>query len=131
MSAGVAERPGNLLRGRATVHTKGDVRGTLYFDLGPPAYFRPPPGDMALEWIESYGTALSIEGGSFLGSRSSSPTLVVRLVIGNDSFTSAPGQCLIAVRTARPEEVRGRFTCRGLRGEGKTIDARGTFSARR
>lgn len=126
---------GNIASGQITLQVSGDIDAQTTLTQLISAVYSPPPGGMALVWTAG-GTSpatVGLGGTTFIGTRPTSPTLVLSLVaIGNTSasFTSTNGECTVTVDTAGPTNIAGSFVCEGLNStSGAVVDVSGTFQA--
>jgi hypothetical protein len=126
---------GNISNGQITEDVSGDIHAQATLTELLSAVYSPPPGGMALVWTAGGAnpTTVGLGGTSFVGTRPTSPTLVLSLVaIGNTSasFTSTNGECSITVDSAGAANIAGSFACAGLHtSSGATVDVSGTFRA--
>ena len=111
---------GNISSGQITLEVSGDVQAQTTLTQLISAVYSPPPGGLGLVWTAG-GTnpaTVGLGGTSFVGTRPTSPTLILTLVaIGNTSasFTSIAGECTITIDTAEPTDVAGSFACQALK----------------
>ena len=126
---------GNISSGQITVQVSGDIDTQTTLTQLISAVYSAPPGGMALVWTGE-GTnpsTVGLGGTSFVGTRPTSPTLILTLVaIGDtsESFTSIDGECMVTIDTAGPTDVAGSFTCRALKStSGAVVDVSGAFQA--
>jgi hypothetical protein len=126
---------GNISSGQIAVQVSGDIDTQTTLTQLISAVYSAPPGGMALVWTAG-GTnpsTVGLGGTSFVGTRPTSPTLILTLVaIGDasESFTSIDGECMVTIDTAGPTDVAGSFTCQALKStSGAVVDVTGTFQA--
>jgi hypothetical protein len=134
-SASPGAGTGNISSGQITFTVSGDIRAQTTLTELISAVYSPPPGGMALVWTAggSDPETVGLGGTSFVGTRPTSPTLILSFVaIGNTSasFTSTGGECTVTVDTAGPTNIAGSFACTGLKtSSGDVVDVSGTFRA--
>jgi hypothetical protein len=134
-SASPGAGTGNISSGQVTFTVSGDIHAQTTLTELISAVYSPPPGGMALVWTAggSDPETVGLGGLSFVGTRPTSPTLILSLVaIGNTSasFTSTDGECTVTVDTALPTNIAGSFVCKGLKTtSGAVVDVSGTFRA--
>ncbi len=124
--------------GTAAVTITGAVTvSETYPNLGLPALWVPPPGDLAMTW-RGPEREMTLGGVSFTAQQPTSPervlTFTVRGADGPLGFVSDGGECLVTISPALPDEMGGSFLCTSIDGvadDGSTVTvtAQGTFSA--
>jgi hypothetical protein len=132
-SASPGAGTGNISSGQIAFTVSGDIDAQTTLTELISAVYLPPPGGMALVWTAADAQTVGLGGSSFVGTRPTSPTLILSLVaIGNTSasFTSTGGECTVTVDTAGPTNIAGSFACKGLKTtSGAVVDVSGTFRA--
>jgi hypothetical protein len=133
-SASPGAGTGNISSGQIAFTVSGDIQAQTTLTELISAVYSPPPGGMALVWTAggSDPETVGLGGTSFVGTRPTSPTLILTLVaIGNTSasFTSTGGECTVTVDTAGPTNIAGSFACKGLQTSSGVVDVSGTFRA--
>jgi hypothetical protein len=127
---------GELTEGRLRLEMSGAVR--LEEDLTDlvTGIAAPPPGAFALVWSGggAHTTTFGVGGASFVGTKPTTPTLVLTIAAQTDSgfstWISSGGECRITIRTAESTAIDGRFACEELASsEGEMIDVSGEFRA--
>lgn len=124
---------GVLSSGTAHLQVSGSVHGTFDMTLSGPGEFVPPPGGIALIYLANSGDEFGIGGPSFTGSRKTSSTLIVTVVITSKGFffgTSSGGECTIHLSTAKADDVEGTVVCNNMPSPAGSVDVTGTFSAK-
>lgn len=132
LPSGAPTGNGVLTSGTAHLQVSGSVRGTFNMTLKGPGEFVPPPGGIALIYLAGSGDEFGIGGPSFLGTRKTSTTLIVTVVITSKGFffgTSSGGECTIHLTTAKADGVKGTVGCNNMPSPAGTADVTGTFSA--
>lgn len=95
----------------------------------------PPPGGFAVVWsTEADATTVGIGGGSFVGTRETSPTLVLSVTAqtseGLSTWVSAGGECAVTLEDASRTRFAGSFACEDLASTaGEVADVSGAFEA--
>jgi hypothetical protein len=133
LPSGVPTGGGVLSSGTAHLQVSGTVHGTFDMTLQGPGEFVPPPGGVALIYLASSGDEFGIGGPSFTGTKKTSTTFIVTVVITSKGFffgTSSGGECTIHLTTAKADDVEGSIVCNNMPSPGGTADVTGTFSAR-
>jgi hypothetical protein len=125
--------PGVLNSGTAHIQVSGSVHGTFDMELKGPGEFLPPPGGIALIYLAGSGDEFGIGGPSFTGTKKTSTTLIVTVVITSKGFffgTSSGGECTIHLTTATATAVAGTLSCVNMPSPAGSADVTGTFSAK-
>ncbi|HEU4355423.1 MAG TPA: hypothetical protein VFT27_07515, partial [Actinomycetota bacterium] len=76
----------------------------------------PPPGGFAVVWTsDADATTVGIGGGSFVGTRPTSPTLVLSVTAqtseGLSTWVSTAGECRVTIEAAGRARFAGSFGC--------------------
>lgn len=124
--------------GTASVSITGALNlSESYPNLGLPALWVPPPGELAMRW-RGPERELTLTGVSFTAQQPTSPervlTFAVRGTDGPIAFVSDDGECLVTISPALPDEMGGSFLCSAIAGATEdgstvTVSAQGTFAA--
>jgi hypothetical protein len=129
---------GELTEGTLRLEMRGAVRMKEELTALVTGIAAAPPGAFALVWSGggSHATTLGIGGASFIGTQSTTSTLVLTIAVQTDNafstWISSAGECQIGIRTADPTAVVGRFRCVGLTsGDGEVVEVSGEFQATR
>jgi len=133
LPSGLPTGNGVLKSGTAHLQVSGSVHGTFDMTLKGPGEFVPPPGGIALIYLASTGDEFGIGGPSFTGTKKTSSTFIVTVVITSKGFffgTSSGGECTIHLTTAKADEVEGTIVCNNMPSPAGTADVTGTFSAK-
>lgn len=126
---------GNITSGEIGLTISGDIQAQTKLTQLITAIYSPPPGGFALVWTAGGGnpTTVGLGGTSFVGTKPTSPTLMLTLVaIGNASasFTSTNGECNVTIDRTEPTNIAGTFECVELRGTSHvTVNVSGSFVA--
>lgn len=124
---------GSLSTGTAHMDITGDITLSVDLPLTGSGIFAPPPGAIGLTYADETGTSFGVGGTSFVGSETTSETLVVSVgVLSEDFFgifVSGEGECTVTVDEGSEEAVSGSVSCAGLTSADTTVDLEATFSA--
>jgi hypothetical protein len=122
----------DVTNGSATIRVTGAFKETLTLSIANNGAYQPSPGEFSVSYVGRAGNALIVSGTTPLGRERTSSSLTLSLVVqGKRSyvFASAEGECSITPTEASRDRFGANFTCRGLKKDGKTIDATGRFLA--
>jgi hypothetical protein len=95
----------------------------------------PPPGGFAVVWsADADATTVGIGGGSFVGTRPTSPTLVLSVTAqtseGLSTWISSDGGCDVTLEEASRARFAGSFACEDIASTaGEVADVSGVFEA--
>jgi hypothetical protein len=128
---------GHVNGGSVSFKTTGDLKVKRTLDqLVSTAYEPPPDGALVLVWTagEGDGTTLGIGGSSFSGTRPTSDSLTLTLVIqtdeGTGEFQSHDGECEITIDVATETQIAGSFRCDDIAAvTGQDLGVSGSFRA--
>lgn len=127
---------GTVSEGEASVQVAGDLEAEFTSELASPVIYSPPPGALALRWVEG-SNGVGITGPTFTGTRLTSAGLALTVSLASGSrtavFASVSDECTITIDTAEANSIAGSFACSGLTSSDgtATVDASGRFSASR
>ncbi len=128
---------GTLSEGEVTLSVTGDVQADKVLSTLISAVYANPPGGMVLVWTAggTDASTLGIGGSSFVGSSATAPSLSLSLTVQTEgaisTFISSAGECTITIDVADADRIEGSFACTDLSGgNGETVNATGSFSAR-
>jgi hypothetical protein len=113
-----------LRSGQATLRITGDRTEVLALtELGPVALEAAPPGQIIASWHDAAGDGLSLQATSFVGTRETSPLVLVNLVLVNPTklFHSASGGCSVRLSEVGPGGIAGTVTCARWEDDDSTI----------
>jgi hypothetical protein len=136
VTGAVGPASGDLTGGKLELRISGDVDLEASLPRLISGIVTPAPGALAVVWTGAGtdATTVGVGGSSFVGSRSSSATLVVTITArapqGTFTWVSSAGECEVELGAAGTDRVAGSFTCRDLAASaGEIVDASATFSA--
>ena len=132
--SGPAPTPVRIHKGQAKVSVSGGFNRRFVLPPGPGSVYAPPPGQIALNWLDRHGNALIIRGDSFRGTRKSSRDLALSLVLQAGQpfvFAAQADQCTVTLAKLRAKSLSGTFRCSKISGTNKTITAHGSFVGHR
>jgi hypothetical protein len=127
---------GSLNEGALRLQVSGAVELTTGLTRLLSGVAAPPPGGFAVVWSrgDADATTVGMGGGSFLGTRPTSPTLVLSVTAqtgeGLSTWVSSDGECDVTLEAASADRFAGSFACEGLTsGGGEAVDVSGVFEA--
>lgn len=127
---------GNLTAGSVSFQTSGDLEVDRTLPVLVSAVYTPAPGGFALVWTAggTDATVVGMGGGSFVGTRPTSPVLTLTLTVqtadGIASFLSVDGECDVTIDVALEREIAGSFRCSDLPSNaGDVVAVSATFEA--
>ena len=131
-----ASPSGDLTRGTLTFQLSGDVEVEKTLGTLVSTFYSPPPGGLTVVWTADVGdaTTVGVGGSTFTGTRESSPTLSVSVVVQTSGkivrFVSTAGECAVTIDVADADRVSGGFDCDDLvAASGEIVDASASFVA--
>ncbi|HEX5950286.1 MAG TPA: hypothetical protein VFZ96_04745 [Actinomycetota bacterium] len=126
---------GSLTEGTLRLQVAGGVEATAGLTRLLSGVAAPPPGGFAVVWSADVdATTVGIGGGSFVGTRPTSPTLVLSVTAqtaeGLSTWVSAGGECDVTLEEASRTRFAGSFACEDLASTaGEVADVSGVFEA--
>jgi hypothetical protein len=126
---------GTLTEGTLRLEITGAVEVTAGLTRLLSGVASPPPGGFAVVWsAEADATTVGVGGGSFVGTRATSPTLVLSVTAqtseGLSTWVSAGGECDVTLEEAGRTRFTGSFACEDLPSTaGEVADVSGVFEA--
>jgi hypothetical protein len=127
---------GTLTSGSFAFQTSGDLEVERTLPMLVTAVYTPPPGGFALVWTAGGldATVAGMGGGSFVGTRPTSPVLTLVLTVetaeGISSFLSTNGECDVTMAVATEDRVAGDIRCTHLSSDaGDEVDVSARFEA--
>ncbi|MGZ8612690.1 MAG: hypothetical protein ACXWX0_10545 [Actinomycetota bacterium] len=127
---------GHLTRGTVGLQIAGDVELETSLPRLITGVVTTAPGAFAVVWAGAGAdaTTVGIGGGSFVGTQTSSPTLVLAITAqtadGLFTWVSTAGECEVRLEEADTDRVQGTFACHGLStGSGEVVDVSASFQA--
>ena len=127
---------GDLVQGTLGLQIAGDVELETSLPRLITGVVTTAPGAFAVVWAGAGAdaTTVGIGGGSFVGTQTSSPTLVLAITAqtadGLFTWVSTAGECEVRLEEADTDRVQGTFTCHGLStGSGEVVDVSASFQA--
>lgn len=127
---------GDLARGSIDLRIAGDVELRTRLTRLVTGFASPPPGGFAVVWTGEGldATTVGIGGASFVGTQTSSPTLVLTITAqtadGLFTWVSSAGECEVRLEAAAADRFEGTFMCPGLAAtSGTVVDVSASFRA--
>ncbi len=113
-----------LRSGHASISITGDLTQALTLtELGPVAFATGPPGQTIVSWHDALGDALALQTTSFLGTRNTSPLVLVNVFLVNPTklLHSARGECRVRLSELGPGGITGHIACARWEDDNTTI----------
>lgn len=126
---------GTLTQGALRLGITGAVELTAELTRLLSGVSSPPPGGFAVVWTaDADATTVGIGGGSFVGTRPTSPTLVLSVTAqtsdGLSTWVSTAGECRVTIETASRSRLAGSFACEHVTSDaGEVGDVSAEFEA--
>jgi len=127
---------GTLTEGTLDLRIAGDVELETSLPRLISGVASAPAGGFAVVWSGAGmdATTVGIGGGSFRGTQTTAPTLVLTITAqtpeGLSTWVSSAGECVVTLEDAGPDRFAGSFTCGGLASSvGEVVEASGSFEA--